>query len=299
MTMSRLKVFILTVLSLLLGASVSVWAQFKRDAFTQNYADSTEVEQTDSSSFFSMREFAGGLTHKRHAKLKTMFMGSTVVIGGEQIYNRDYWKLPIIYGGIGAGIGGGVYFNQKWHETGDESFKRARTLSYAAAGLVYWGTLMDGVYCFESTRHPDPAKSTIYSILLPGLGQIYNGEYWKVPIYIGGIAGGVKYYFDNRRNYERYKWIYDQATSEDPTVETPPISAENALYYRDVFRRYRDYSILFTAVMYFLQVMDANVFAYMTDFEVNDDISMRMGPAVVTTDYAFTPSMGVTLSLTF
>ena len=59
------------------------------------------------------------------------------------------------------------------------------------------------------------------------------------------------------------------------------ISAETAKWYRDVYRRYRDYSIVATAAVYLLQVIDANVFAYMHDFEVTDDLTMNVSPTVI------------------
>ena len=59
--------------------------QFKRDAFTQTYADTTEKTKTDTTQLFSFREFFGGLAHKRTASLKTLTMGSAVFIGGNQI----------------------------------------------------------------------------------------------------------------------------------------------------------------------------------------------------------------------
>ena len=158
---------------------------------------------------------------------------------------------------------------------------------------------MDLTVSFPTDQRPDPGKATLYSILLPGLGQIYNGEYWKIPIYLGGMAGGYYYYTTNKRNYQRYKWIYDQANSDDPTVEKPPISAENALYYRNTFRRYRDYSLLAIALFYVVQVVDANVFAYMQDFEMDDDISLRVAPTLVSPEYASAPSLGVGLTLRF
>ena len=75
-----------------------------------------------------------------------------------------------------------------------------------------------------------------------------------------------------------------------------PIDAETAKWYRDVYRRYRDYSLVATALFYVLQIIDANVFAYMHDFEVTDDISMGVEPAVISpyNDYAMncTPSFG-------
>jgi hypothetical protein len=274
--------------------------QFKRDAFTQTYADTTEKTKTDSSAIFSFKEFFGGLAHKRSSSLKNLTIGSTVFIGGNQIYHKQYWKLPIIYGGIGAGIYGGIHFNNLYQQTEDQRYKTYSTLSYVGAGLVWWGSLMDGVICYnEGTRTPDPAKSTFYSLLLPGLGQIYNGEAWKVPIYLGIMAGSVHFWIDNDVQYRRWKWIHNQATSTDPDVEKPPQSAESAKYYRDVYRRYRDYSILFTALSYIIQVIDANVFAYMQDFEVDDNITMQVSPALVPMDYAAAPGVGLSIGLRF
>jgi hypothetical protein len=295
---------LLTVLAVLFLAPAVLHGQarddqFKRDAFSQNYADTSQQAKTDSSQLFSFRQYFGSLAHKRPGQIQNLFIGSTVFVGGGQIYNRQYWKLPIVYGGIGAGVGLGIHFNNQYKATGDEKFKKYSTLSYVGAGMAWWASLMDMTVSFKSNRHPDPGKSTLYSILLPGLGQIYNGEYWKLPIYYGAIAGGIYFYTDNKRNYQRYKWIYDQATSDDPEVEKPPLTADKALIYRDLFRRYRDYSILATALFYVVQVVDANVFAYMQDFEVDDDITLRLEPKVITPEFASVPGMGVGLTLRF
>ena len=276
--------------------------QFKRDAFTQNYADTTEKAKTDTSQLFSFKEYFGGLGHKRTSSLKNLTIGSAVLVGGTQIYNKQYWKLPIIYGGIGAGIYGGIHFNQLYQKTGEDRYKLYRTLSIAGAGLFYWGSLMDGVVCYDNGgKKPDSAKSTLYSLLLPGLGQLYNGEFWKVPIYWGLMAGSVHFVVDNNTQYLRWKNAYNKATSDDPDVEKPPQSAENCKYYRDAYRRMRDYSILAVAVSYLLQVIDANVFAYMQDFEVNDEISMKVSPSVIPMgDYALTPpAVGMSIGLKF
>lgn len=275
--------------------------QFKRDAFTQTYADTTEKTKTDTSQIFSFREYFGGLAHKRKASLKTLSIGSAVLVGGTQIYNKQYWKLPIIYGGIGAGIYGGIHFNNLYKKSGEDKYKLYSTLSYIGAGVVYWGTLLDGAVSYKTNQYPDPAKSTMYSILLPGLGQLYNGEFWKVPIYWGLMAGSIHFVIENNTQYKRWKWTYDQATSQDPETEKPPQSADNAKYYRDSYRRLRDYSILAVAVSYVLQVIDANVFAYMQGFEVSDDISMKVTPAVVPLgEYAQAPpAVGMSIGLKF
>lgn len=276
--------------------------QFKRDAFTQTYADTTEQQKTDSSALFSFKEFFGGLAHKRTASLKTLTMGSAVFIGANQIYNRQYWKLPIVYGGIGAGVYGGIHFNKLYQETGEEKYNTYKTLSIVGAGLCYWGSLMDGAVMYDrGGKWPNPAKATVYSILLPGLGQIYNGEAWKVPLYWGLMAGSIHFYIDNDTQYKRWKWIHNQATTTEEVEERPPQTGETAKYYRDVYRRYRDYSMLAIAISYLIQVIDANVFAYMQGFEVNDDISMRVEPTVIPYNQyaAVPPAMGLSIGLRF
>lgn len=274
--------------------------QFKRDAFTQTYADSTQANVKDTSSLFSFKAFFGGLAHKRTTSLKDLTVGSAVFIGGNQIYQKQYWKLPIIYGGMGAGIYGGIHFNQKFQSTGDTRYRTYRDLSIAGAGLVWWASLMDGVIQYQGTRNPDPSKATFYSILLPGLGQIYNGEAWKVPIYWGLLGGTLHFANDNNVQYRRWRWIYNQATTDEEGVERPPQSAETAKYYRDSYRRIRDYCILGIALVYVLQVIDANVFAYMQQFEVDDNITLQMSPMITPgPTYAVAPAVGMSIGLRF
>lgn len=305
----KLRHLVISVLCLLVAWPLAAQYrddQFKRDAFTQTYADTTEKATTDTSSLFSFKEFFGGLAGKNKAKLKTLTMGSMVFIGSNQIYNRQYWKLPIVYGGIGAGIYGGIHFNNLYKNTQDSRFQTYSILSFAGAGLVYWGSLMDGVVMYKTEKRPDPSKASFYSFLLPGLGQVYNGEAWKVPIYWGLLAGSIHFWVDNERQYQRWKWIHNMATTTEAQVtDAPPWSGENAKYYRDVYRRYRDYSILATALVYILQIIDANVFAYMQDFEVSDDISMRIEPSVIPFNYASSfsvpsaPGVGMRIGVKF
>lgn len=275
-----LRILLILGLSLLFAAEAR--AQFKEDAFTQSYndpGDTLAVKKDSTDTMFSFREFFGGVTHKRDARIGTLFAGSTLFVGAYQIHNRDYWKLPLVYGGIGAGIGMGVSYRNR-------GMKAESNWCFAAAGLVWWGSLMDGVVNYKPDIPNQAGKATLYSILIPGLGQIYNGETWKLPIYWGGLMGSVHFWTTNHKNYTRYRDIYKAASDPDIAYDGP-IKAETALYYRNVFRRYRDYSILATAAFYLLQVIDANVFAYMQDFEVSDDITFRMEPDLFTPDAGF------------
>lgn len=321
----RLIKYIFILILFLTGFSVRSSAQFKEAAFTQSYNSDTTAVADSADQMFSFKELFGGLSHKREMRIGTMFMGSMILPGSAQIYNRDYWKLPVIYGGIGALAGTGGYYLHQYNKSKKEydnfqtlkldfetqygtpypyeaptlntKAKTTGTWLMVGAGLVYWGSLMDGVACYHPERKPDAGRAALYSALLPGLGQIYNGELFKVPIYWGCLIGSVHFLTNNNANYQRFKRIHNEATSTDPAVSSNvPISAETAKWYRDVYRRYRDYSIVATALFYVLQIIDANVFAYMHDFEVSDDITMGIEPAVISpyNEYAMgTPSSSV------
>ena len=307
----RLIKYILIAIICLTGFSVRSQAQFKKEAFSQSYnqTDSTALADT-TDQLFSFKEFFGGLTHKDEMKIGTMFIGSLFLPGSSQIYNRQYWKLPIVYGGIGAFAGTGGYYLHQYNKSRkilgqynevkthyedvygteypfeapalDLKSKKTGTWLMVGAGLMYWATLLDGVANYHTDRQPHAGRATLYSALLPGLGQAYNGEYFKVPIYWGCLLGSVHFLTTNNINYKRFKRIHNQATSNDPAVSgNVPIDGETAKWYRDVYRRYRDYSIVATLGFYVLQIIDANVFAYMHDFEVTDDLSMNVEPALI------------------
>lgn len=307
--MRRLIRYLSALLIFIVACAVNAHAQFKEEAFTQTYNDtSVRTSAADTSDkLFSFKELFGGLSHKQDLRIGTMLGGSIFMPGASQIYNRQYWKLPIIYGSLGALAGTGGYYlhrynvSKKNYEAAlanipelatdvnispgiDYRAKQTGTWLLVGAGIVYWATLLDGAINYKPTEHPHPGRATVYSLLLPGLGQAYNGEYWKIPIYWGCIIGSVHYLYTNDINYQRFKRIHNEATSPG---YTGPISAETAVWYRDVYRRYRDYSIVATALFYLLQVIDANVFAYMHDFEVTDDISMNIEPAVIAPNNAY------------
>lgn len=286
-----MKKFLVTLLFVLFAAGAS--AQFRSEAFQQSYNDDKATSKDSTDVLFSFKDYFAGLSHKNEIKIGTMFAGSLLCIGGEQIYNRQYWKLPIVYSAILAPLGTGIYLNTQGRHEGAK-------YCFIGAGLGYWATLMDGVASYKSDTYPLPGKATLYSLLLPGLGQAYNGEYWKIPIYLGGMGAAYYFYNTNNINYQRYRRIYKEASNKDVPY-TGPITSEQALYYRDVFRRYRDYSVLAIALVYLLQVIDANVFSYMHDFEIVDDMAFEVKPAVIMPDtqLAFNPAPAFGVSVGF
>ena len=329
--------YIFAFIICLAGFAVNSSAQFKEEAFQQTYnqaRDTTGAADT-AAKLFSFKDWAGGMSHQHSIKIGTMFAGSLIVPGSAQYYNKDYWKMPVFYAGMGAFATSGGYYMNKYNKTKkaydlylsekeafevnfgnieypfeapvlDLESKEKGTWLLVGAGLFYWGSILDGVVCYESDHEPNPGRATLYSALLPGLGQIYNGELFKVPIYWGCLLGSVHFLTNNNTNYQRFKNIYNEASLGD---SMSPISAETAKWYRDVYRRYRDYAIVATALFYFLQVLDANVFAYMHDFEVTDDISLNVEPTIIIQDNAYAiqttgnyghqNTVGLRLGLTF
>lgn len=292
-------------------AAPGAHCQFKEKAFSQNYNDpNAKKDTTKNEKFFSFAEYYRGITHKDKMQMSTMCIGSSVFVGGAQIYNKQYWKLPVIYGGLAASVAGGLYFRSRYEKDPTNTSARAWSNGlFVAGGLIYWGAMFDGVYNYKTDNPHYPARATMYSILLPGLGQIYNGEAWKLPIYWGGLIGCAHFYILNNKNYERYRNIYNLATTEDTASQLAaewPHGAQTALYYRNAYRRLRDYSLLGFVAVYLLQAIDANVFAYMQDFEVSDNIAMRIEPTIINSDNNYAlggasamPAFGMRLGLRF
>ncbi|GAB4092223.1 DUF5683 domain-containing protein [Flaviaesturariibacter terrae] len=135
-------------------------------------------------------------------------------------------------------------------------------------------------------RVHSPRKAAIRSAILPGLGQIYNHKYWKVPIVYAAIGVPAVLFVYNLTWYRRTRYAYtvlaEQRTGEYANVD-PKLQSYityNALgslqRLRNEFRRDVDYSALFVLVMWGLNVVDASVDAHLKTFDVNPDLSLRI-----------------------
>lgn len=281
------RIFVLSIL--LIISTATSFAQFNFGSgmdgdggfFGNNNPASMDNDTISATQIFSVKDYFRGLAHKDTIKMSWMFGGSVVLPGTAQIYNKDYWKLPVIYLGIGGMAAGGGYFLSQYKKTGNKSDKTYSTLLFAGAALVYWGSLLDGVANYDSDLDPDPTRATLYSLLFPGLGQMYNKDYWHIPIWYTGLAVAGYAWNYNGKQYKRYRDLCIQASDPNGGY-TGSTSLSNLTHYRDTYRRMRDYSILATVAVYLLQVIDANVFATMHGFEITDDLSMDVSPAVIT-----------------
>ncbi len=140
-----------------------------------------------------------------------------------------------------------------------------------------------------------PGKATAYSAVLPGLGQIYNKKWWKVPIVYAGF-GALGYYINqNHKYYLGYKRCYMDVSDDDPATAYykemfPDYNFDDAEVssLKDMFevridskRRQRDLFVIITAGFYLLNIMDANIDAHFLDFDISEDLTFNFEPVFV------------------
>ncbi|MFN5460330.1 MAG: DUF5683 domain-containing protein [Bacteroidota bacterium] len=137
----------------------------------------------------------------------------------------------------------------------------------------------DSIKKEKSTWSP-AKKTTFYSAVLPGLGQIHNKKYWKVPV-IYALMGGAGYFiFRNHIQYKEFQnaiiYRYDDIQGNESYSQ---YSVDNLVTLKRSFRRFRDFSILGMGLIYVLQIVDANVDAHLMNFDV-ENISMSVQPEI-------------------
>lgn len=121
-----------------------------------------------------------------------------------------------------------------------------------------------------------PAKAAFYSAVLPGLGQAYNGSYWKIPLVYGALGAGVYIYLDNDKQYHRYRDAYKRrlAGYEDDEF-MGVLTTESLIEAQKQYRRNKELSLLITVGLYVLNIIEANVDAHLSQFNVNNDLSFE------------------------
>lgn len=167
-----------------------------------------------------------------------------------------------------------------------------------------------------SDFQPDAQKAVWLAAVVPGLGQIYNRQYWKVPIIYGGTLGLVYGITWNDRMYVDYRKGYVDLMDKDPNTNyfehlLPSgvvLDNSNSSYYTkiiktklDNYRRNRDLCIVGTAVLYLLSIIDAYVDAQMFDYDISPDLSLEVAPTLIapSSSYEQDTSVGLSCKLKF
>lgn len=172
-----------------------------------------------------------------------------------------------------------------------------------------------------STWKPDPKRALWLAIILPGAGQIYNRKYWKLPIVYGGFIGCAYAMRWNNQMYLDYSQAYLDIMDDDPNTASytqflhlgNQINSTNIERYKEVFRsrrdryrRWRDLSFFVMLGVYALSIIDAYVDASLSTFDISDDLSLHVQPAIINNKMTVSPNsplsnnaIGIRSSLNF
>ncbi len=246
---------------------------------------------------------------------------STVLPGYGQIYNKQYWKLPILYGLVGTGLGLYIHENniykplrRQYNSYTDISLTRTPELDALQEKMIrsntrrqiYLGITVasyiyfigDAAVNYSTNDVSSVKKATTLACIFPGAGQIYNRSYWKVPFVVGGFASMIYCIDWNNRGFQRFKKAYALLADYEQHPENYPngptdefrgrYSADFIKNLRDNYRRNRDLCIILSGALYVLQIIDAHVDAHLKDYDISDDLSMNLEPLV---DYTYVPTL--------
>ncbi len=269
------------------------------------------------------------------SSLSKVCLTGAVLPGYGQIYNKQYWKLPILYGTMGASIGMWAHFGSKYRplkreydalllngmgrteelNTVQRNMIRANTnkqifMLATAASYIYF--LGDAALNYSTNEVSSVKKATTLSLICPGAGQIYNKSYWRAPIAVGGLATMVYVVDWNNRGFKRFKTAYQLCVDYERNPGNYPngpadefrgrYSTTFLKNLRDSHRRNRDLSILLTAGVYIFQAIDAHVDAHLKDFDISDKLTVELQP-MFDCQYTYhngnTPIFGFDLNVTF
>lgn len=164
------------------------------------------------------------------------------------------------------------------------------------------------------TFNPDPTRAVWMSALFPGLGQIYNRRYWKLPIVVGAFMGLGYATSWNNGMLSDYTRAYRDIMDNDPSTNSymnffPPTTNESDLdrkwltnllqSRKNYFRRNRDLCIICMVGVYLVAMVDAYVDASLSHFDISPDLSMDVAPALMRDSWCSRPSLGLVWALNF
>lgn len=148
-----------------------------------------------------------------------------------------------------------------------------------------------------SSLPKNPRKATILSAILPGAGQVYNNKAWKVPIIYAGFMTDIYFINFNNKRYQTFRsalFAYD----EGDRSQFPSLNREALVRNVEFWRQNRDLTIVLLVAIYALNLVDANVDAHLSGFDISDDLSLKIEPNFGSFS-ATGNSMGLSLKLQF
>jgi hypothetical protein len=142
----------------------------------------------------------------------------------------------------------------------------------------------------------NPRKAILFSAILPGMGQVYNKKYWKVPLVYGGLIGfGLVIDFYNTQNNKYRNELFDLLNTGAQVSSLTETQLRSII---EKSSRQRDYFIIITGFFYLLQMIDAHVDAHLKEFELNPKLKVRVEPMMDSNYYTGT-STGIAIKFRF
>lgn len=229
----------------------------------------------------------------------------SLIPGVGQVYNRQYWKVPVTYALIGGFIAGGVISSNTYQKSklewersvnlhlpqSQQDYARSkmendgttRTVLYSLAAATYLYQIADATFNYRG-KVDHIRKATTLAAIFPGAGFIYTRTYWRLPIYYGGFIALATVIDYNSRNYNRYAKAYNSLTDKDPTTidefngRYTPEMLQNV---RNQYRRNRDFGIICMVGAYILSIVDTHVIATLKNWDISPDLSMTIEPTLI------------------
>ncbi len=152
----------------------------------------------------------------------------------------------------------------------------------------------------EPVKAHSPKRATIYSAILPGMGQVYNKQAWKIPIIYAIGATTVYISIDNYKKSIKFKDEYFNrlnGNTSELLSDYATYSDESILSLHQAYNKNFQLGIIITGAVYLLNIVDAMVYGHLFDFEINEDLGASIRPFATPSFGCFSPSIGMSLSI--
>jgi hypothetical protein len=169
--------------------------------------------------------------------------------------------------------------------TGRLSAQDSLYVDTAPDSLLEDGPATDTVLIQSYAARYDPRKALFFAAVVPGLGQIYNKKYWKLPLVYGGfiaIGYAINFYQEGYIKYKK-ELYYNLENGYTQDNQSRPGDYYTTGSYRrivDQYRRERDFMIVLGVGVYLLQIVDAHVDAHLKEFDLNPNLQLSVRPSV-------------------
>lgn len=166
--------------------------------------------------------------------------------------------------------------------------------------------MQDTAVFFNSKSKKDPLKAAMYSAVLPGLGQAYNNQHWKIPIIYGGGIVFAHLIRKNHKFYNQFRAASIAISQTAPVGTVNPFEVYAPGYYTDSsisrnlerYRRDRDYIMILAGAFYLLNIAEAHIAAHLKEFDINEELSVKIHPSF-DSSHLFSRSAGLSFTVSF